>query len=406
MATLASGEIITLSPMHVDIPPERAGVDSAPNSQDYPPALWVPASASNYTVGRPYGPLTYIVIHDTEGSYSSAINWFQNPSAAVSAHYVIRSSDGEITQMVREANTAWHTGVWDYNVRAFEIEHEGYASQPGWYTEPMYQASSALVRHIADTYGIHKDRAHIIGHYQIPNQSHTDPGPYWDWTHYMSLVRRDTDMTALVDNTDPGFTAVPTPIDPQHYWTIYNGGYNNSNAYVTESVTNPQYSVNSGTWTASMPAAGYYDIYAFIPWVDNHTQETTNARYQVSTSSGMQTISISQKAITDVGDGSWAHIGAFQLNAGLTSVALTDYTGETGRNVWFDAVMWIPFAGGGSPVPTTTPPPRTTPTPTPPPQPTWTPGPCGMTFSDLPGRPLGLYLCILPVLQRSDLRLR
>ncbi len=120
--------------------------------------------------------------------------------------------------MVRNANTAYHAGNWDYNVRALGIEHEGYMNQQGWYTEPMYQASSALARSMADAYGISKDRAHIIGHSEVPSQSHRDPGPYWDWTHYMSLVRRDSLRAALVDNTDAGFVPVPAQIDPQHYW--------------------------------------------------------------------------------------------------------------------------------------------------------------------------------------------
>src|SRR5437867_4047018 len=151
-ATLSSGEVVVLPATEVGGLPRP--IAPRPASYDYGPALWVPANANNYTVGRPYGPLTFIIIHDTEGSYASAISWFQNANSGVSAHYVIRSSDGQITQMVREANTAYHAGNWDYNVRAVGIEHEGYASQTGWYTEAMYQASSALARNIADKYGL------------------------------------------------------------------------------------------------------------------------------------------------------------------------------------------------------------------------------------------------------------
>lgn len=379
-AQLASGEVVTLVASTVGALPRPAGPQ--PQSGDYGPALWVPANSNNYTVGRPYGPLTYIVIHDTEGSYASAINWFQNPSSGVSSQYVIRSSDGQITQMVREANTAYHAGVWDYNVKAIGIEHEGFMNQQGWYTEAMYQASSALVRNIADRYGIKKDRAHIIGHYQVPGQDHSDPGPNWDWSYYMSLIRGDNRRSALVDNTDPGFTAVPSTIDASHYWTIYGGGYNNSNSYVTDSVANQSSSVNSGTWTAQLPTSGYYDVYAFVPWVDNQTTDTENARYQVYSADGMVISRVSQKSITDVGDGSWAHVGKFRWNAGDSAqVTLTDYTGESGRNVWFDAMMWIPSDGGPpAPAPTDTPVPTSTPRPIP----TQTPGPCGMSFSDLP----------------------
>lgn len=405
-ATLSSGETVTLVAGAVkSVPADESGLPSSP---DYGPALWVPANSGNYSAGRQYGPLTFIVIHDTEGSYSSAINWFQNPSSGVSAHYVVRSSDGQITQMVRDANTAYHAGVWDYNVRAIGVEHEGFMSQSGWYTEAMYGASSTLIATLADRYGIKKDRAHIIGHYQIPNQSHVDPGPNWDWNHYMSLVRRDTQRVGLIDNGGAGFSTVPSQVDPQHSWYVYSNGYEGSSSLSTLSASSQQASTNSATWTSSVPSRGYYDLYAFIPYVDNSTPDTANARYKVYAADGLQTAPVSQKAITDVGTGSWAHIGRFLFDAGAVAVGLDDYTGETERNVWFDAMMWIP-AAAGSPPPTAQPTATRTRTPVPPPPtgtrvvgntpystpitqptstsnagPTWTPGPCNIRFTDLP----------------------
>jgi len=385
---LQSGEAISLKGTVVRNVP--AALKAQPQSDDYPGALWVAAHSNNYTVGRPYPPLDTIVIHDTEGSYNSAISWFQNPSAGAAAHYVIRSSDGQITQMVREANTAYHAGNWDYNVRAIGIEHEGFASQQGWYTEAMYQSSAALVRYISERYGIKKDRAHIIGHYQVPNQSHTDPGPYWNWTYYMSLVRRDSERAALVDNTDPGFSPTPPQIDPQHYWWTYAGGYAGSNTYDTTSVTYQSSSINSGIWSAYLANSGYYDVYAFVPYVDNSTPDTSSAKYHVFASNGEQVQSVSQRAITNVGSGSWANVGKYYFAGGQTArVSLSDWTGETGKNVWFDAIMWIPAQGSQpppTPVATSTTLPANTPTPlsSPTPVATWTPGPCGMRFTDLP----------------------
>jgi hypothetical protein len=387
-ATLQSGEQVVLAPSAVgDLPSAPAG---APASPDYPYAQWAPANPNNYLEGRPYPPIDTIIIHDTEGSYASAISWFQNPAAGASAHYVIRSSDGQVTQSVRHANTAYQAGNWDYNVRAIGIEHEGYQSQQGWYTEAMYQSSAALVRYITEEYGIKKDRAHIIGHYQVPNQDHTDPGPYWDWNYYMSLVRRDPQRAALVDNTDSGFAPIPSQIDPQHYWWTYTGGYNSSNTYDTMSVTDQSSSVNSATWTALLQNSGYYDLYAFVPYVDNSTPDTSSAKYTVHAGDGTHVAVTSQKAITDVGNGSWANLGKYYFNGGQNArVGLSDWTGETGKNVWFDAVMWIPSVSSGppptpqateTPVPTSTARPAASPTAAA----TWTPGPCGMNFSDLP----------------------
>ena len=183
------GERIVLRARAIALPervlPARAAIVS-----DYTGALWSAASVDNYTPGRGGNSVHYIVIHTMQGSYAGSISWFRNPSASVSAHYSIRSSDGEITQSVSEGDTAWHAGNWSYNQQSIGIEHEGYIADPGrWYTEEMYASSARLVRHLCEKYGIPMDRSHIIGHIEVPGATHTDPGDGWDWAHYMDLVR-------------------------------------------------------------------------------------------------------------------------------------------------------------------------------------------------------------------------
>ncbi|WP_027344377.1 N-acetylmuramoyl-L-alanine amidase [Hamadaea tsunoensis] len=162
-----------------------AAVALAAAVPQYPLAHWVPANANNYQAGRS-SAITTIVIHVTQGSYASTVSWFQNPSAVVSAHYVVRSSDGDITQMVREEDTAYH--VRSANAYAIGIEHEGFVDQPQWFTDAMYRSSAALTRYLADKWGLPRDRNHIKGHVEMPGNDHTDPGPYWNWDYYMSLV--------------------------------------------------------------------------------------------------------------------------------------------------------------------------------------------------------------------------
>ncbi|MER7891568.1 N-acetylmuramoyl-L-alanine amidase [Micromonospora sp. NPDC094482] len=173
-------------------PLERAAgpADVGTLSTDYPPAAWAPASTSNYTVAsRPTShPIRYVVIHMTQGSYAGSISWFQNPAAKVSAHYTFRSSDGAVTQSVREKDIGWHAGNWTYNTQSIGIEHEGYVDNPAWFTDAMYRASAALTRSLTAEYGIPRDRAHIIGHVEVPGATHTDPGPNWNWTYYLQLV--------------------------------------------------------------------------------------------------------------------------------------------------------------------------------------------------------------------------
>lgn len=184
------------------------GLSAIKGDVDYSDAIWVPANSNNYTTAnrdQDY-PIKYIIIHVTEGSYSGAISWFQNSSAKVSAHYVIRSSDGEITQMVRHKDIAWHAGNWDYNTKSIGIEHEGYINNSSYFTEEMYKASASLTRYICDFYNIPKDRSHIIGHNEVPGATHTDPGSYWNWNHYMELVSNNVTITHTL--TTPSKTTV------------------------------------------------------------------------------------------------------------------------------------------------------------------------------------------------------
>jgi hypothetical protein len=150
----------------------------------------VPASSSNYNTGRGGVKISMVVIHDTEGSYDGSISWFQDPASQVSAHYILRSSDGDITQMVSEGDTAWHAGNYPYNQKAIGIEHEGYMAAPTrWYTDVMYKRSAQLTAAITKRYAFPADRTHIIGHAEVPPPStHTDPGTGWDWNKYMGYV--------------------------------------------------------------------------------------------------------------------------------------------------------------------------------------------------------------------------
>ncbi|WP_326702835.1 N-acetylmuramoyl-L-alanine amidase [Streptomyces cyaneofuscatus] len=185
-ATAPGGEEVRVPSRPVA--PDKDEVSAAgvyAQSPDYPSGLWVPAYSGNFVVGRK-ATVDKVIIHTTQGSYAGSISWYQNPASKVSAHYTIRSSDGEVTQSVREKDTAWHAG--SVNSSSVGIEHEGYVDNPAWYTEAMYRSSAALTKHLAARYSIPKDRSHIIGHSEAPGATHTDPGPNWDWNHYMQLV--------------------------------------------------------------------------------------------------------------------------------------------------------------------------------------------------------------------------
>jgi N-acetyl-anhydromuramyl-L-alanine amidase AmpD len=165
---------------------------------DKPAASWEPAASANFHRGRSE-KISLVVIHTTEGSFSSCINWFQNPSAQVSAHYLV-SKTGQIVQFVGDGDTAYH--VRAANPHALGIEHEGFDSDPSTWTDTMYRSSARLCRWLCDTYGLPLDRQHIMGHNEVPGNNHSDPGPYFNWPLYMQYV--------IGANTDPA-TAAANP---------------------------------------------------------------------------------------------------------------------------------------------------------------------------------------------------
>jgi N-acetyl-anhydromuramyl-L-alanine amidase AmpD len=144
----------------------------------------VRAHRANYSA-RSSRAIRRVVIHTSEGSEESAISWFRSPRSRVSAHYVV-SFAGRVTRVVPDMSVAYHARR--YNADSIGIEAEGYAARDGW-TAAQYRALAALVRGLCERYGIPKDRRSIIGHSEVPNSGKVDPGRFFDWARFMSLVR-------------------------------------------------------------------------------------------------------------------------------------------------------------------------------------------------------------------------
>lgn len=171
-----------------------------------------PAHYGNYDLAaRPRDGLAirYIVIHDTEVEHDAAIRIFQDPFSAVSAHYLVRSANGRVTQLVRNRDVAWHAGNWWLNSHAIGIEAEGFAVEGRtWYSDALYRSLARLTRWLARRYDVPLDRAHVIGHDEVPGPTakeqpamHWDPGPFFDWDRFMRLAGADDEDD---DNDDRG----------------------------------------------------------------------------------------------------------------------------------------------------------------------------------------------------------
>ncbi|MCF8276387.1 MAG: N-acetylmuramoyl-L-alanine amidase [Flavobacteriales bacterium] len=193
----------------------RSGGGIAP-CNDYVADAFVQTPTCNYS-SRSGTAISAVTIHTIQGTYAGAISWAQNCNAQVSYHYVV-SNTGQITQMVCEVDKAWHVG--SENPYTIGIEQDGVVSDPNNYTAAMYAATGDIVSDITQSgYGIDGLRTayfpwaattyynatstpgscvRIKGHQHFPNQSHTDPGQYFDWDYFYKLINPNTPTTILI----------------------------------------------------------------------------------------------------------------------------------------------------------------------------------------------------------------
>lgn len=169
-----------------------------------PEVIW--ARSPNYTPGRNGRKPIAIVDHITAGLMPGCLSWMQNPVAKASAQYLITKA-GQIYQLVKEEDTAWHAGEvrkpsWKLydgtnpNRYTIGIEHEALAGEG--LTEPQYQASLWLHGQLIDRWAIPINRDRIIGHYEIDAVNRpNDPGKAFPWDRLMSDLRNGVIDMAL-----------------------------------------------------------------------------------------------------------------------------------------------------------------------------------------------------------------
>jgi N-acetylmuramoyl-L-alanine amidase len=117
---------------------------------------------------------------------AAAIERLCDPSAKVSAHYVI-DEGGEILQLVPEARRAWHAGLssWegatDINSRAIGIEigNPGHSFGYPDFPNAQIEAVIALGRDIVVRHHIGAGR--VLAHSDVAPERKSDPGEKFPW---------------------------------------------------------------------------------------------------------------------------------------------------------------------------------------------------------------------------------
>ncbi len=155
------GEIISLDPVAVQLSKEQTEPLATRGNGNQTEAVDYPAAIPNFTTcnfnSRPAGyQIKYYFVHYVgTGTYQGAISWFKQcavgtqPASNVSAHYVIRNSDGEVSQVVQESDRAWSQGNTDANDNGIGVEHEAILTNLAmWNSEDMLRSAAKLTRDV------------------------------------------------------------------------------------------------------------------------------------------------------------------------------------------------------------------------------------------------------------------
>lgn len=182
-------------------------------------------------------PIRGVVIHDIEGTAQDGLNVFQDHNSGVSIHYVV-DTDGTVYQLLRERDIAYQDGNFNSNVHTIGIEHAGFdANGYQWYNATEYLASAQLVAYLLTKYHLPLDRGAIVAHGTVPSpnylsENHVDPGPYWMWDYYFSLIHNqgvpysptstDPHLITISNDQRPQADGTETPDDFGFYY-LYSG---------------------------------------------------------------------------------------------------------------------------------------------------------------------------------------
>ncbi|NBD09850.1 MULTISPECIES: N-acetylmuramoyl-L-alanine amidase [Corallococcus] len=342
---------VSLEPVQVEAKFARPPVRALAAGPDYAASIWRPAPTTNYgtrTTGAAGDP-SMIIIHTCEGSYSSCWSWLTNTAAGVSAHYVVNESGSEISQLVREANRAYHIGAnydctlnsnkecWlngtQSNHFTIGIEHGGYASQTS-FPAGQIDASAKLSCDIARDNAILKDSYHIVAHGKLQPATRTDPGPNWPWSSYLSKINSYCGTATpsgeiIIDSNSANNDAAKARFELTGTWTAgTSAGYYGSGYYFasTDTVSEP------ATFWFYLSSAQTRTVDAW--WVAGTNRSSAAAFISFNAGgTNLGTATVNQQA----NGGKWVQLGTYSFTAGWNKVQLSRWQAP-GSVVIADAV--------------------------------------------------------------------
>jgi N-acetyl-anhydromuramyl-L-alanine amidase AmpD len=151
----------------------------------------------NQEYGRRGNKILGFIIHMTEGSFKSAIDWCTNPKSQVSYHFIIDKNGDDVTLVMPE-NTAWHAGKriesaeytkilgLNPNLTTIGIAMAGFAEIGP--TAQQIAKCAKLINILATYYNIMLDKKSIIPHHDI-RADKVCPGIHVDYASILYLSK-------------------------------------------------------------------------------------------------------------------------------------------------------------------------------------------------------------------------
>ncbi|MGH7603983.1 MAG: RHS repeat-associated core domain-containing protein [Gemmatimonadaceae bacterium] len=281
---------------------------------------------TNYQTHEANGaPPGAIVVDNTDPGFSATGTW--TPSTAVSGYvgtnYQHHYANGEPpTAVVADNLAGTYTGTWSASTSV------------GGYYATNYQVHAASTGTSSFTWTLTLPTA---GSYEA----------YARWTQYPN---RASNAKYTVNHSSGADVVTVNQAQGGGNWQLL-GTYSfdagattislsdDANGYVIADavmIVPPGAAPNTATWSASIPSAGSYEVYA--RWTQ-HPNRATNAKYTVNSTAGATQVIVNQMA----GGGTWSLLGTYSFDAGTATVNVTD---QADGYVIADAVMFLPPGSG------------------------------------------------------------
>lgn len=126
--------------------------------------------------------IEYVILHFTEMPFKEAFARLCDKASEVSAHYLIKEN-GEIFQLVKDENVAWHAGKSSWhkkdrlNQNSIGIELDNLGNKE--FTKDQMDSCIELCKDLAEKYNIPKEN--FIGHSDVAPERKIDPGIFFNW---------------------------------------------------------------------------------------------------------------------------------------------------------------------------------------------------------------------------------